>query len=204
MLQIEDTIISLDLLEQNFICDLNNCKGACCIEGDEGAPLNANEVKIIEELLPIIWDDLSEKSKDVINNQGITYIDREGEPVISIVNGAECVFTFTDEKGVCKCAIEKAFREGKTDFYKPISCHLYPIRLQKYNDYTAVNYHKWNLCKCARKLGNKMQMPVYQFLKEPLIRKFGADWFNQLEIADNEFKKNPEILPRNRHYSDFQ
>ena len=204
MLQIEDTIISLDLLEQNFICDLNNCKGACCIEGDEGAPLNANEVKIIEELLPIIWDDLSDKSKDIINNQGITYIDREGEPVISIVNGAECVFTFTDEKGVCKCAIEKAFREGKTDFYKPISCHLYPIRLQKYNDYTAVNYHKWNLCKCARKLGNKMQMPVYQFLKEPLIRKFGADWFNQLEIADNEFKKNPEILPRNRHYSDFQ
>ena len=204
MLQIEDTIISLDLLEQNFICDLNNCKGACCIEGDEGAPLNANEVKIIEELLPIIWDDLSEKSKDVINNQGITYIDREGEPVISIVNGAECVFTFTDEKGICKCAIEKAYREGKTDFYKPISCHLYPIRLQKYNDYTAVNYHKWNLCKCARKLGNKMQMPVYQFLKEPLIRKFGADWFNQLEIADNEFKKNPEILPRNRHYSDFQ
>ena len=204
MLQIEDTIISLDLLEQNFICDLNNCKGACCIEGDEGAPLNANEVKIIVELLPIIWDDLSEKSKDVINNQGITYIDREGEPVISIVNGAECVFTFTDEKGICKCAIEKAYREGKTDFYKPISCHLYPIRLQKYNDYTAVNYHKWNLCKCARKLGNKMQMPVYQFLKEPLIRKFGADWFNQLEIADNEFKKNPEILPRNRHYSDFQ
>ena len=204
MLQIEDTIISLDLLEQNFICDLNNCKGACCIEGDEGAPLNANEVKIIEELLPIIWDDLSDKSKDIINNQGITYIDREGEPVISIVNGAECVFTFTDEKGICKCAIEKAYREGKTDFYKPISCHLYPIRLQKYNDYTAVNYHKWNLCKCARKLGNKMQMPVYQFLKEPLIRKFGADWFNQLEIADNEFKKNPEILPRNRHYSDFQ
>ena len=186
MLQIEDTIISLDLLEQNFICDLNNCKGACCIEGDEGAPLNANEVKIIEELLPIIWDDLSEKSKDVINNQGITYIDREGEPVISIVNGAECVFTFTDEKGICKCAIEKAYREGKTDFYKPISCHLYPIRLQKYNDYTAVNYHKWNLCKCARKLGNKMQMPVYQFLKEPLIRRFGSEWYKQLEIAAKE------------------
>jgi len=204
MLQIEDTIISLDLLEQNFICDLNTCKGACCIEGDEGAPLNANEVKIIEELLPIIWDDLSDKSKDVINKQGITYIDREGEPVISIVNGAECVFTFTDEKGICKCAIEKAYREGKTDFYKPISCHLYPVRLQKYNDYTAVNYHKWNLCKCARKLGNKMQMPVYQFLKEPLIRKFGKDWFSQLEIADQEFKNNPDIFPSHKHLSDFQ
>jgi len=202
MLQIEDTIISLDLLEQNFICDLNTCKGACCIEGDEGAPLNANEVKIIEELLPFIWDDLSDKSKEVIKQQGITYVDREGEPVISIVNGAECVFTFTDEKGICKCAIEKAYREGKTDFYKPISCNLYPIRLQKYYDYTAVNYHKWNLCKCARKLGNKMQIPVYQFLKEPLIRKFGTDWFNQLEIADNEFKKNPEILPNNMYYSD--
>jgi len=190
MLQIDDTIISLDLLDELFVCDLATCKGSCCIEGDDGAPLEEDEVKIIENILPIIWDDLTEKSKEVIRNQGVSYIDEDGEPVTSIVNGDECVFTYTDEKGQCKCAIEKAYREGKTDFYKPISCHLYPVRLQKYDEYTAVNYHRWSVCNCARKLGGKLDVPVYQFLKEPLIRKFGKDWFEQLEIADRELKNN--------------
>jgi len=190
MLQIDDTIISLELLEECFVCDLNSCKGICCIEGDDGAPLEEAEVKIIEDLLPVIWDDLSEASKSVISKQGVSYIDQDGEPVTSIVNGAECVFTYTDELGVCKCAIEKAFREGKTNFYKPISCHLYPVRLQKYDEFTAVNYHRWSVCGCARKLGGKLGVAVYQFLKEPLIRRFGPEWFEQLEIADKEFKKN--------------
>ena len=190
MLQIDDTIISLDLLDELFVCDLGVCKGICCIEGDDGAPLELEEVKIIEDLLPIIWDDLSDKSKAVILKQGVSYIDDDGEPVTSIVNGAECVFTYTDEKGQCKCAIEKAYREGKTDFYKPISCHLYPVRLQKYEDYTAVNYHRWKVCNCARKLGGKLEVPVYRFLKEPLTRKFGEAWFEQLEIADVELKGN--------------
>lgn len=189
MLQINDTIISLELLDENFLCDLNNCKGICCIEGDDGAPLEDSEVQIIENLLPIIWDDLTERSKTVILEQGVSYIDDDGESVTSIVNGAECVFTYTDEKGKCKCAIEKAFREGKTDFYKPISCHLYPVRLQKYDQYTAVNYHRWSVCNCARKLGNKSEVPVYKFLKEPLIRKFGHEWFDQLEMANVELKK---------------
>jgi Protein of unknown function (DUF3109). len=188
MLQIDDTIISLELLDEHFMCDLNACKGICCIEGDDGAPLEESEVKIIEELLPIIWDDLTEVSKEVIRKQGVSYIDGDGEPVTSIVNGAECVFTYTDQDGMCKCAIEKAFREGKTDFYKPISCHLYPVRLQKYDEFTAVNYHRWGVCNCARKLGGKLGVPVYQFLKEPLIRRFGHEWFEQLEIADEEFK----------------
>jgi len=188
MLQIDDTIISLELLDEHFMCDLNACKGICCIEGDDGAPLEESEVKIIEELLPIIWDDLTEVSKEVIRKQGVSYIDGDGEPVTSIVNGAECVFTYTDQDGMCKCAIEKAFREGKTDFYKPISCHLYPVRLQKYDEFTAVNYHRWSVCNCARKLGGKLGVPVYQFLKEPLIRRFGHEWFEQLEIADEEFK----------------
>ncbi|MFZ4723868.1 MAG: DUF3109 family protein [Paludibacter sp.] len=189
MLQIDDTIISLDLLDEHFVCDLATCKGICCIEGDDGAPLEVDEVAIIESLLPLIWDDLTEKSKEVINLQGVSYIDNDGEPVTSIVNGEECVFTYTDASGQCKCAIEKAYREGKTDFYKPISCHLYPVRLQKYDEYTAVNYHRWSVCNCARKLGGKLKVPVYQFLKEPLIRKFGDNWFEQLEIADNELKK---------------
>lgn len=190
MLQINDTIISLDLLDEKFICDLATCKGECCIEGDDGAPLELEEVKIIESLLPIIWDDLTEASQKVISEQGVFYNDRVGEPVTSIVNGAECVFTYTDESGICKCAIEKAYREGKTDFYKPISCHLYPVRLQKYNEFTAVNYHRWSVCNCARKLGKKEGVPVYKFLKEPLVRRFGDDWFAQLEIAATEFKKN--------------
>jgi len=189
MLQIDDTIISLELFDESFVCDLEICKGNCCIEGDDGAPLENSEVQILENILPIIWDDLTEKSKEVIRNQGVSYIDDDGEPVTSIVNGAECVFTYTDDSGICKCAIEKAYREGKTDFYKPISCHLYPVRLQHYTDYTAVNYHRWNVCNCARKLGGKLGIPVYKFLKEPLIRKFGVEWFAQLEIADTEFKK---------------
>jgi Protein of unknown function (DUF3109). len=188
MLQIDDTIISLELLDERFVCDLVACKGICCIEGDDGAPLEVEEVKIIEDLLPLIWDDLTETSKEVIRKQGVSYIDDDDEPVTSIVNGAECVFTYTDEQGMCKCAIEKAFREGKTDFYKPISCHLYPVRLQKYKEFTAVNYHRWSVCNCARTLGGKLGVPVYQFLKEPLVRRFGEEWFEQLEIADEELK----------------
>ena len=184
MLQIDDTIISLDLLDEKFVCDLTSCKGICCIEGDDGAPLEEEEVKIIEELLPLIWDDLTEISKELIRNQGVSYIDDDGEPVTSIVNGAECI----DGDGTCKCAIEKAFRDGKTDFYKPISCHLYPVRLQKYDEFLAVNYHRWSVCNCARKLGGILKIPVYKFLKEPLIRKFGTEWFEQLEIADTELK----------------
>jgi len=186
MLQIEDTIISFDVLEKQFVCNLASCKGICCIEGDDGAPLEEHEVKIIEDLLPIIWDNLTEPSKEVIKKQGVSYIDREGEPVTSIVNGAECVFTYTDEHGICKCAIEKAYREGKTDFYKPISCHLYPIRLQKYNEFTAVNYHQWSVCNCARDLGELLKVPVYKFLKEPLVRRFGNEWYEQLDIAAQE------------------
>jgi hypothetical protein len=188
MLQIDDTIISLELLDESFVCDLEICKGNCCIEGDDGAPLENSEVQILENIIPVIWDDLTDKSKEVIRKQGVSYIDDDGEPVTSIVNGAECVFTYTDESGKCKCAIEKAFRAGKTDFYKPISCHLYPVRLQRYSDYTAVNYHRWSVCNCARKLGGKLGMPVYKFLKEPLIRKFGVEWYEQLEIADAELK----------------
>jgi hypothetical protein len=188
MLQIDDTIISFDVLEEQFVCDLHTCKGICCVEGDDGAPLEEHEVKIIEDLLPLIWGDLSEKSREVISKQGVSYIDDDGEPVTSIVNGAECVFTYFDEKGTCKCAIEKAYREGKTDFYKPISCHLYPVRLQRFNEFTAVNYHRWSVCSCACTLGNQLSVPVYRFLKEPLVRRFGNEWYEQLDIAAQEIK----------------
>ena len=189
MLQINVTIICFDLFEVQFVCNLQACKGACCIEGDAGAPLEQEEIEKIQEILPLIWDDLTAVSKEVIRNQGIYYIDEDNEPVTSIVNGRECVFTYTDESGVCKCAIEKAYRADKTDFSKPVSCHLYPVRVQQYHDFHAVNYHKWSICSCAVDLGRKLKVPVYQFLKEPLIRKFGQDWYKQLEIAAKELNQ---------------
>ncbi|GHT33075.1 hypothetical protein FACS189434_06360 [Bacteroidia bacterium] len=188
MLQIEDKIVSLDVLEKKFLCDISMCLGECCVDGDSGAPLEKEEIDILKNLLPIVWNDLSEKSKKVIEKQGVSYIDIEGEPVTSIVSNGECVFTYFDEKGICKCAIEKAYREGKTDFYKPVSCHLYPIRTPKYRNFTAVNYHQWEVCGAARALGKEKGVAVYQFLKEPLIRKFGAEWYAQLEIAARELQ----------------
>jgi len=188
MLQIEDKIISLDVIEQKFLCDIRQCLGECCIDGDSGAPLEKDEIKILEEILPVVWKDLPEKSQQVIEKQGVSYIDIEGEPVTSIVGNGECVFAYFDEKGVCKCAIEKAYREKKTDFYKPVSCHLYPVRVAKYRNFIAVNYHQWNVCEAARILGKEKGIAVYQFLKEPLIRKFGADWYSQLEIAAQEMQ----------------
>ncbi len=188
MVQIDDTIISLDVFDAKFICDLDKCKGECCVEGESGAPLEDDEVAKLEAVLPIVWDDLSEEAKAVINAQGVAYEDMDGDMVTSIVNGKDCVFTCYDASGMCKCAIEKAYREGKVDFYKPISCHLYPIRLEKYREFTAVNYHRWSVCKAAEILGQKEGLPVYKFLKEPLIRKFGSEWYEQLEICADELK----------------
>ena len=188
MFQINDTVVASDIIEESFICNLSVCKGECCVEGESGAPLENQEVKIIEDLLPQVWDDLSPEAQNIIKQQGVAYKDDDGEMVTSIVNGKDCVFTYYDEHGVCKCAIEKAYREGRVDFYKPISCHLYPIRLQKYNSFTAVNYHRWSVCKAAVLLGEKEDMPIYKFLKEPLVRKLGEDWYTELEIAAEEMK----------------
>lgn len=183
MIQIKDTLVSLDLIEQNFCCDLSHCKGACCIEGESGAPVEMEEIEKIEASLPYIWEDLSIEARKIIDKQGVVYPDAEGEMVTSIVNGKDCVFTCYDEKGTCFCAIEKAWREGKIDFIKPISCHLYPVRLKKYPTYTAVNYQEWSICSGARIFGLKNAVPLYVFLKEPLIRRFGNDWYEELCIA---------------------
>ncbi|WP_243348227.1 DUF3109 family protein [Parabacteroides sp. FAFU027] len=183
MLQIDDTIISFDLIEREFICDLNTCLGACCIEGDSGAPLIYEERDKIEELLPVIWDDLLPEAKKVIEETGVSYIDEEGDLVTNLIHGKDCVFTYYEGNGICKCVLEKAFREGKSDFYKPISCHLYPVRLKEYDGFTAVNVHRWKICKCAEVLGRREGVKLYQFLKEPLVRRFGEEWYEQLDIA---------------------
>ncbi|MBB4034652.1 hypothetical protein GGR21_000539 [Dysgonomonas hofstadii] len=192
MFQIKDTIIASDIIEENFLCDLSACKGECCVEGDSGAPLEDEEVEIIKNLLPQVWNDLSPAAQEIIKEQGVAYEDGDGDMVTSIVNGKDCVFTYYDENGICKCAIEKAYREGKVDFYKPISCHLYPIRLQKYKEFTAVNYHRWRVCKAAVELGNKNGLKIYQFLKEPLVRCFGEDWYNELSLVAEEYTKSKE------------
>ncbi|MFT4221871.1 DUF3109 family protein [Dysgonomonas sp.] len=192
MFQINDTIVASDIIEESFICNLSVCKGECCVEGESGAPLQNEEVKIIEDLLPQVWDDLSPEAQNIIKQQGVAYKDDDGEMVTSIVNGKDCVFTYYDEEGVCKCAIEKAYREGRVDFYKPISCHLYPIRLQKYNSFTAVNYHRWSICRAAVLLGKKEGLKIYQFLKEPLVRRFGEDWYNELALVAEEYNRSKQ------------
>ena len=176
-------------MERCFLCDLSHCKGECCVEGDSGAPLEEEELPKLQEVLPIIWDDLSPEAQAIIQKQGVAYIDEEGDTVTSIVNGKDCVFTCYDSEGVCKCAIEKAYREGKTDFYKPISCHLYPIRITQYRDFKAVNYHRWSVCKAAELLGEREKVSVYRFLKEPLIRKFGEAWYDALAECAEEWTK---------------
>ncbi len=140
MIQIGDVVVSLDVFQEKFLCDLGACKGACCIEGDAGAPVELDEVMELEEVLPVIWDELASEARAVIEKQGVVYTDQEGDLVTSIVNNKDCVFTCYDENGCCYCAIEKAYREGKTAFYKPVSCHLYPIRIGDYGPYKAVNY----------------------------------------------------------------
>ncbi|HPW71191.1 MAG TPA: DUF3109 family protein [Bacteroides graminisolvens] len=193
MVQIDDVVVSLDVFREKFICNLDACKGQCCIEGDAGAPLEEEEVAKLEKVLPVIWDQLSPQAREIIDRQGVCYTDQDGDLVTSIVNGKDCVFTCYDEKGCCYCAIEKAYRDGKVDFYKPVSCHLYPIRVGNYGPYKAVNYHRWDVCKAAVILGQKENVPVYKFLKEPLIRKFGEAWYNEMESVAEELRKSNHI-----------
>ena len=189
MLQIKDTLVSLDLVERFFCCNLDKCLGECCIDGDAGAPITEEEKKKIEEILPEIWDDLLPAAQRTIKEDGVAYRDIEGELVTQIVDGKNCAFSYYGENGMCLCAIEKAYREGHIDFYKPISCHLYPVRLKQFDSFTAVNYHRWKICKCAEVLGRSKGLRAYQFLKEPLIRRFGEEWYAELALTCEEYLK---------------
>jgi hypothetical protein len=189
MLEIGNTIISLDVLEEFFLCDLLKCKGSCCEEGDSGAPLSKSEANKLVEIYPLMMDLLPDPNNKAIHNQGLYFIDKDGDLVTSLVNNRECVLVFHDENGIRKCAIEKIHLEGKTDFRKPLSCHLFPIRITEYKKYDAVNYQKLEICKPGRLCGTSQKLPVYRFLKEPLIRKYGEEWYDQLEIAASYLEK---------------
>lgn len=194
MLQIKDVIVSFDVLTESFSCDLAHCKGECCIEGDAGAPVTPDEIAQIEELLPTIWEDLSIEARKVINSQGVAYTDPEGELVTSIVNGKDCVFTCYGDDGCCYCAIEKAYRNGLCKFKKPVSCHLYPIRVKRIGDYYGLNYDRWDVCRAAVLKGRKDGIPIYKYLKEPLVRRFGQEWYDELELTVEELKRQ-QLLP---------
>lgn len=183
MLQIKDALVSLDLAEEYFVCDLHKCLGECCIEGDAGAPVTESELQRLKEVLPLVWNDLLPAARERIEAEGVGYIDEEGDLVTQIVDGRNCVFTTYGPDGMCLCAIEKAFREGRTDFRKPMSCYLYPLRLTEYPTFTAVNYHRWKICKCACALGRKESVRLYQFMREPLIARFGQEWYDELAEA---------------------
>lgn len=183
-------MVSFDLFEETFCCDTGVCHGACCIEGDSGAPLEPDEIEQIEELLPRIMDIIPEECRQVIERDGVAYVDSDGELVTQIVNGRECVFSYIDPADGCRrCAIEKLCREGHTSFLKPISCHLYPVRLDRFDHFTAVNYHRWEICQCAVECGRKLRLPLYKFLREPLIRRFGADWYAELCHAADDYER---------------
>lgn len=179
MFQVGNTIISRDVLEEYFLCDLKACKGACCVEGDAGAPLEESETKLLDDLFDKIKPYLRPEGIQAIEEQGTSVLDVDGDYVTPLVKGKECAYVVF-ENGITKCGIEKAYLDGKIDYQKPISCHLYPIRVTKYQNFEAVNYHEWPICKAAKICGSKEKVKMYVFLKDPLIRKYGKEWYDEL------------------------
>ena len=191
MISIDNTLVSDELLSEQFVCDLQKCKGACCVEGDAGAPLEAEEVAILKEEYPKFKSYLRPEGIAAVEAQGTHVIDPvDDEPVTPLVNGAECAYVVFDERGTTLCGIEKAWKDGETSFRKPVSCHLYPIRIQRYKSFDAVNYHKWQICAPACDLGKELEVPVYRFAKDALLRKYGEKWYADLEAVAAHLKSD--------------
>ena len=184
MLVIDNTLITDEVLEKHFVCDLNACKGACCVKGDYGAPLEDDELEQLDKVYSKVKPYMTPAGIEAVEKQGKYLLYEKKEWVTPLIKGKECAYTFFDEAGVAKCAIEKAYYEGKVKWKKPISCHLYPIRITKQkNGLEALNYDKWSICKAACKLGDSLKVTVYKFLKDSLTRKYGKEWYKQLEVA---------------------
>lgn len=186
IIQVGDVLLSADILTKCFCCDLEKCHGKCCVEGDAGAPVTIEEVAEIEECLDKVWGDMAASAQAVVDKQGVAYTDSDGDLVTSIVGGRDCVFTCY-EGDMCLCSLERAYREGRTGFCKPISCALYPIREKRFRGgLVGLNYNEWAVCRDAVKLGNELKLPLYKFLKEPLVRRFGEEWYEELEMTAKE------------------
>lgn len=181
MFQLGKTIVSEDIIEKDFVCNLSACKGACCIDGDAGAPLEDNETKILEDIYPKVKPFLRKEGIQAIEEQGVYITTEFGDFETPLINDADCAYVIFDNKGTALCAIEEAYNQGEINWKKPVSCHLYPIRVKDYTEFSAVNYDKWEICDDACSLGKELQVPVYRFVKEALIRKFGSDWYEELE-----------------------
>ena len=180
MIQVGEVLVSDDIKEVEFVCHLEKCKGACCVEGDLGAPLEEDELEKMKSIQKKVLPYLTQEGKKAIADQGPYLLDEDGDYSTPTVDGKECAYALYDEKGVLKCGIEQAYLDGKIEFRKPISCHLYPIRITKKKNLEAVNYHKWKICSPACHYGKELQVPLYKFLKTPLIRKYGEPWYNEL------------------------
>ena len=189
MILVGNAVLSDDIKENFFVCDLEACKGACCVEGDSGAPLEDDETKILEEIYPFVKDYITEEGRQVIAAQGTWVIDSDGDKVTPTLGAnRECDYALYDERGILKCGIEQAYLAGKISWKKPISCHLYPIRVTKYDQYDALNYDRWHICDPACQLGKSLQVPLYAFLKDALVRKYGEQWYAEL-VEDIEDTK---------------
>jgi hypothetical protein len=188
MIAIDNTLISENLLEKQFVCDLAACKGACCVEGDSGAPLSEEETQILEDIFDEVKPYMRPEGIKAVEEQGHWEMDSDGDYVTPLVEGKECAYVQFSENGTALCAIEHAHRDGKVNWKKPISCHLYPVRITKLKDYDALNYHKWHICSPACACGEKTQVPVYKFAKSALVRAYGEDWFEKLEAAAQLWK----------------
>ncbi len=190
MIQIEDKLISEEVFSEEFVCNLSKCKGACCVEGDIGAPLDKAEAKILEDIYDKVKPYLTEEGIKAIEQKGKWEIDpADNEYVTPMVEDRECAYVTFDENGITKCGIEKAYEDGAVDWQKPISCHLYPIRVSEYSTFTALNYHRWPICNDACTLGKELQVPVYKFLKTPIIRKYGEEFYTTLCEAAEEYER---------------
>lgn len=198
MLKVGEVLISDEVRDKEFVCNLEKCKGACCVEGDFGAPLEEDELEILEEIYSVVKPYLTREGIAVIEKEGTSTVDDEGEHCTPVINGRECAYSFYDKKGILKCAIEQAYYDGKVTWKKPISCHLYPIRVTSKKHFEALNYHKWHICSPACSLGKELQVPVYKFLKEPLIRKYGEAWYQELEelIEESMAEKKEKKVKR--------
>lgn len=189
MFQLGKTLISEQILDSDFACNLSECKGACCVDGDAGAPLEKAETKQLELIYPKIKPYLRPEGIEAIEQQGVFVTTDEGELETPLIDGADCAYVIFDENQTALCGIEEAYNQGDIDWKKPVSCHLYPVRVKDYSEFSAVNYHKWQICDDACTLGKELQLPIYKFVKEALIRKFGAEWYAALEqIAEERAK----------------
>ena len=180
MMQVGEVLVSEDIKTVEFVCHLEKCKGACCVEGDLGAPLDQDELPLMYEIQPAVAPYLTEDGKKSIEAQGPYILDEDGDYSTPTIGGKECAYSHYDTRGILKCGIEQAYLDGKTSFRKPISCHLYPIRITKKKEFEAVNYHKWGICSHACSFGHSLQVPLYKFLRDPLIRKYGEGWYQEL------------------------